>query len=394
MTNQIEILDSEVVIHEMTIKNMDLVEYLQEFENPKEAIESLIQIALDVRTKFITDSETQTIRDAVDAAIVSIDESYERMIKDLKAETERLVDPENGPVIKALNTATGDNLKKLLNPESIPGEVNHSPIARLRVLINEEIGKLSTDIGEIKSKLGLTGSTRKTTFDGVDFEEEVDREIQKLAKIFGDTAESTGATPEIGRAKKGDTKVTLNVDDTSGHTANVIWEAKTSSKFKSDAKENPKVKDDLIRKALNETMELRNASVGVFVIDSAGLDLDSQPIWREYEGNKLLLVLDSLNPDPEIIRVGYLWARWKAKAALGKIEFTVDSEGIENVIKQLVLKLSDLRKIKIHHGDALKALNGASGLVKNFHNETKQLMNELAQMISVKMDEVPDFEEN
>lgn len=395
MSNELKFSNSAVIIENLTIDNAELAEYLSEFENPVEAFCNLIQIALDVRSRLMTDLETQTIEDSVYKAVESIESIYAKMIKDLQEALEELVDPNTGPVIQALDKATGENLKKLLNPEFNHELVDQSPIARLRGLINEEIKKVVDDIGAIKTKLGLTGNPRvKTTFDGVDFEGQVDWEIQKLAKIFGDTAQSVGDTPEEGgRAKKGDSKVILNFDDTNGHTAVVIWEAKTASSFKSDAKNSPKVKDDQVRKALNEAMNLRNAQVGVFVIDSSGLDMNAQPSWREYEGNKLLLVLDTINPEPEIIRVGYLWSRWKAKAALGKIDISVDSEGIENVIKQIILKLDDLRKIKQHNKDAISHLNLEYGLISGFYDQTRELMKELASMISVKVPEVPNFED-
>jgi len=394
MSNSIEINEDGILIRELSIENSELVAYLEEFEDPEDALENLIEIALDVRSRFMTDLETQTVKDAVDEAIENIREIYEGITKEMKDELEKLVDPENGPVITALNSATGENLKKLLNPEPVPGQADLSPIARLRSLLNEEINNLSEDINLIKTKLGLVGQARRTPSDGVDFEGQVDWEIQKLAKIFGDSAESTGAIAEIGNAKKGDTRVTLNLDDTNGHTVSIIWESKTDKEFKSQARENPKAKDDLIRKTLNETMNLRGANVGIFVLDSSGLDLNSQPAWKEYEGNKLLLVLDTFNPEAEILRVAYLWARWKAKSSLGKIEMVIDSDGIENVIKQLVLKLSDLRKIKLQHTAAKEAINASSNLVGKFHDQTKILMNELAGMVSVKIEDVPDFEDN
>ena len=387
---EIEISEDGVVIHNLEIDDPALSEYLSSLEDPAEGIRDLINIAFEVRSRFTMDLETQNIKDSADAVIERIEEAYEQMVEDLKAEITRLIDPENGPVIKALDKATGDNLKLLLAPEDT---LDQSPIARLKVLLAKDISdfKLEVDgtLTEIKTKLGIGVTKRKTAADGNDFEAKIDAVIQDVARIYADTAEATGATAEAGGSKKGDTLVTLNSDDTQGLVCKIIWEAKTDARFKGKATtQSPKVIDDQVKIELNGAIATRDAQAAILVLDSNGLDMSAQPIWREYEGNKLLIVVDLLMPDEELIKLAYLWGRWKSRASIGRLAATVDTEGIKNTFDALRLRLKDLRNVKKAHNDAVKAINSAGTILFDFRKDVNGMMEDLAETINIDLEEV------
>jgi len=140
---EVEITEDGVVIHNLEIDDPSLSEYLSTLEDPADGIRDLINIAFEVRSRFTMDLETQNIKDSADAVIERIEEAYEQMVEDLKAEITRLVDPENGPVIKALDKATGDNLKQLLAPEDT---LDPSPIARLKLLLTKDIADFKLEV--------------------------------------------------------------------------------------------------------------------------------------------------------------------------------------------------------------------------------------------------------
>ena len=131
----------------------------------------------------------------------------------------------------------------------------------------------------------------------------------------------------------------------------------------------------------------------MLVLDSAGLDMGAQPTWREYEGNKLLIVVDPLMPDEDLIRLAYLWARWKAKAALGSTSATIDFDGIKNSFEQIRLRLKDLRNVKKAHTEVNSLLSGASSLVSNIQKDTKKMMEDLAETIDIELSDIPDDDE-
>ncbi len=392
---EVTISGGSVLIRNLEIDNEELVEYLESFEDPTDGLKELIYIALTIRSRFSTDLETQNIQDAATNVIEQMDATLERLLKELKEKADLLVDPENGPIIRALDKATGDNLKKLLAPED---SYDQGPIARLRSMILQDVSNFKEEVdgtlGEIKSKLGIGVQKRKSGADGTDFEGKIDLIIQNYARVYGDTAIATGAKTEGVAAKKGDTEVTLNFDDTGKISCKIIWESKTDSKFKGKSTtQSPKVIDDQVKIELNAAIKLREAQAGVLVLDSAGLDMGAQPTWREYEGNKLLIVVDPLMPDEDLIRLAYLWARWKAKAALGSTSATIDFDGIKNSFEQIRLRLKDLRNVKKAHTEVNSLLSGASSLVSNIQKDTKKMMEDLAETIDIELSDIPDDDE-
>lgn len=390
MTAEIDIDGDEVTINSLVMDNSELVEYLEEHdqEDYGDAIEGLIAIALDIRSKFQTDLETQNIKDSAESVITSIEQAYEQMVVDLNEKLAEIVDPEKGPVIKALDKATGDNLKNLLAPETNENNLDPSPIARLRNLIAADLAahqrKVDESLEAIKAKLRIQQGARKTAADGTDFEVKVDKIIQDYAQIFGDSAELTGAKSESGGSKKGDTKVTLNNDDTMGKICTVLWEAKTDQDFKSKATR--RVIDDQVKKELNAVLADRGADAAILVLDSDGIDLAVQSTWKEYDGNKLLIIVDTFIPETDLIRLAYLWGRWKSRSSIGDLKPEIDLDGIRGSFDAMQLRLKDLRNVKRSHNDAIKSIESAGSLLKSFREDIKDMMEELALMVNVKID--------
>jgi len=390
MQAEIEIDGDEVSINSMVIESSDLVEYLDDYDEDAraDAIEGLIEIALDIRSKFQTDLETQNIKDSAESVIASIEQAYEQMVEDLNEKLAEIVDPEKGPVIKALDKATGDNLKNLLAPENTEGNLDPSPIARLRTLIGADLAahqkKVDESLDAIKAKLRIGQGARKTAADGTDFEVKVDKIIQDYAQIFGDTAEPTGAIAETGGSKKGDTKVTLNNDDTMGKICTLLWEAKTDKNFKSP--KTGRVVDDQVKRELNAVITERGADAAILVLDSEGIDNEAQTPWREYDGNKLLIIVDTYTPESDLIRLAYLWGRWKSRSSIKNLETKIDIDGIRGSFDAMQLRLKDLRNVKKNHNDAIKSIEAAGSLLKNFRDDIRSMMEELADMVNIKIE--------
>jgi hypothetical protein len=143
-----------------------------------------------------------------------------------------------------------------------------------------------------------------------------------------------------------------------------------------------------VKKELNEAIDTRKAKSAIMVLDSTGLDLEAQPVWREYEGNKLLIVVDLMDPDEDLIRLGYLWGRWKARTSIGSSVVTIDFDGIKNGFDQIRLRLKDLRNVKKTHTDVIGMLNGASTLVSGIQKDTKRMMEELADTINIELADI------
>jgi hypothetical protein len=50
------------------------------------------------------------------------------------------------------------------------------------------------------------------------------------------------------------------------------------------------------------------------------------------------------------------------------------------------LRLKDLRNVKKSHNDAIKSIESAGGLLKSFRDDIKDMMEELARMVNVKLE--------
>ena len=388
MSDYISIDDDEVTIDGLVIDNAALVEYLNEYEEEDhdQALTDLIRIALDIRKTFTSDLETKNITESAESVIARMEESYAEMVEELERQLLGLIDAEDGSITKAFERVTGNNLKTLLSPDMSP---DPSPIARLRALIAADLkghqDGVNDSLEAIKAKLRIGQGTRNTAADGADFEAKVDKVIQEFARTYGDTAEATGTIQETGGSKKGDTKVTLNKDDTLGKVCSLVWEAKTDRDFKSRA--TGKVIDNQVKNELNSVINDRNADAAILVLDSEGIKLEDQPSWREYDGNKLLIIVDTFNPEPDLIRLAYLWGRWKSRASIGSLETKIDVEGIRGNFDKMNLRLSDLRNVKKAHNSAIESIENAGTLLASFRKDFKDMMEELALMVNVKIDQ-------
>jgi hypothetical protein len=164
----------------------------------------------------------------------------------------------------------------------------------------------------------------------------------------------------------------------------LLWEAKTDKNFKSKA--TGRVVDDQVKKELNAVIADRSADAAILVLDSEGIDMEAQAPWREYDGNKLLIIVDLYAPETDLIRLAYLWGRWKSRSSIKNLETQIDFDGIRGSFDAMQLRLKDLRNVKKSHNDAIKSIEGAGGLLKSFRDDIRSMMEDLADMVNVKIE--------
>ena len=114
--------------------------------------------------------------------------------------------------------------------------------------------------------------------------------------------------------------------------------------------------------------------------------MDVQAPWKEYDGNKLLIIVDTFAPETDLIRLAYLWGRWKSRSSIGDLKAEIDFDGIRGSFDAMQLRLKDLRNVKKSHNDAIKSIESAGSLLKSFRDDIKDMMEELARMVNVKID--------
>ena len=136
-----------VSVSDLEIENSSLASYLAQQEDSEYALIELINIALRIRSQFVTDLETQNISDAADSVIEEFDEKFAEAVNQLNEKFEELTDPKKGAIITNLDKITRDKLTNLLTPEYNPDDIaNASPIALLRIGLTRDLKQLINDV--------------------------------------------------------------------------------------------------------------------------------------------------------------------------------------------------------------------------------------------------------
>jgi hypothetical protein len=253
--------------------------------------------------------------------------------------------------------------------------------------LNTHVSGIKTDIGLVKSILdGYIGAQEKkkelyanSREKGGDLEEILDEIIQREAAVHGDDARYTGDTAAPSGENVGDEVITLNLAVTSNVPVNIVWEAKTDKTFK-DAK--GRLKRDKVAIELNSAISNRDAVCGIFVSDARGLNLDLQPSWQEFEGNKLTIVIDTDNPDERLVRLAYLWARSYALRAIAPADTEYDVDAIERVINNLEREFRTLKQLKDAHTPIKNNIIKAQEYVEEFEENIDTMLEELRGLIT------------
>ena len=392
----LEVNDTEVIISKLTINNPGLVAYLKQFSGPQEqliAMVDLINLAISVKNLASSSLETENVKKSAEMVIQGLEGTAVTVKQVIESSTSNIFDPETGIVAVKLREAsaslTEDQQKIIKQVLSLQDEA--SPLYQLqsglKTVIDTKIEAVKTDINNVGTALNqFIGAQEKkkelhlkSREKGGDLEEILDEIIQQEAEVHGDDARYTGDTASPYGKNVGDEVITINPAITGNAEVNIVWEAKTDMTFK-DAK--GRLKRDKVAKELNDAMSNRDAVYGIFVSDVNGLDLTVQPLWNEFEGNKLVIVLDPEDPDQRLVRMAYLWARAFAIRAISPEDVEFDVEAIERVINSLEREFNTLKSLKDAHTPIRKNIEKAEEFVKDFESHLDALLEELRQLIT------------
>lgn len=392
----LEVNDTEVIISKLTINNPGLVAYLKQFSGPQEqliAMVDLINLAISVKNLASSSLETENVKKSAEMVIQGLEGTAVTVKQVIESSTSNIFDPETGIVAVKLREAsaslTEDQQKIIKQVLSLQDEA--SPLYQLqnglKTVIDTKIEAVKTDINNVGTALNqFIGAQEKkkelhlkSREKGADLEEILDEIIQQEAAVHGDDARYTGDTASPYGKNVGDEVITINPAITGNAEVNIVWEAKTDMTFK-DAK--GRLKRDKVAKELNDAMSNRDAVYGIFVSDVNGLDLTVQPLWNEFEGNKLVIVLDPEDPDQRLVRMAYLWARAFAIRAISPEDVEFDVEAIERVINSLEREFNTLKSLKDAHTPIRKNIEKAEEFVKDFESHLDALLEELRQLIT------------
>ena len=364
-----------VTIKNLTIADGELAQYLSTKDGAEQVLLliELIETAMQIQRMANTSADVkelnsvakqvrETMKTAGDEAFTGL----QKLIQDQGEENKP------GTLINLLKTKLIDQVIAELDPvkETSPF---HS--------INEQlVALLEKTAGEKATAVSYANSREK----GIDFEELLDQMIQLEAVVHGDDAQFTGDFPSPSGDKTGDEVVTINPAVTNNEEIRIVWEAKTDRSYK-DTK--GRLKRDKVASELDDAMSNREAICGIFVSDARGVDMSKQPAWQEFDGNKLIIVLDDENPDQRLIRMAYLWSRWIVLRSQEQEEGELDFAAIERVIASLQREFDGLANLKRLHTPIETNILAAKKWVNEFEKSLDELMDELRELMVVETEE-------
>lgn len=357
---------------DLQIDNPKLADAIEEVaeEDRGQFVGSLLEAALVARSAFVVDLETQTVKASVDAAVEAMDAYFKKFQKTLNEKIELLADPENGEFVRTFGNLVDASFTDLLDPDNPDSS---APLVKLKTHLDTLEKNLKSYLDPVRSKLGIT-SDRKGTEAGADFENIVSYKLESLSLLFGDEILQTGDTRIEGTTRLiGDVLAQLNVEHLPGISPRVSFEAKTDKKFKRlDRKNHPnQANDEAIKSALDEMIEVNQSKVGVFILDSDYLDMDNQVRWKQFGDNKLLIVVDRLNPSDEYLQLAYAWARWRASLGESLEHQPISIKDFEEQLNSIVKQLDFVVTIKKTLSTGIAAINKGKGQLDELSNSIK-----------------------
>ena len=199
------------------------------------------------------------------------------------------------------------------------------------------IGELSRQLVELRERTEadsrVAEEAERGTAKGRTFEELVHCALEEIAAGHGDAAHHVGDETSESGGKKGDTVVEIG-GATGTPIATVVFEAKNKKLSQNDA-----------WTELNACLGERDAVYAVLVVagdDKVPSGLDE---LTEYQGNKMIAVLDREDPDPMALRLVYRYMRARVLAA-GSPGLEVDAAGVRDAADEATARLKRANRVR------------------------------------------------
>lgn len=369
------VIDGNTVkVSNLEIENSDLAVHLALFDGPTQIIElvDIINLAVKIKKLSVVTADVQELTSVGNQVKKTMEEAGEQAFEDIKKFIGDQTDiTQQTSLISLLKTRLVDQVVRELDPTK-----ESSPFHILSEQLVELLAKNSHEVGAAEASAAAFANSREK---GIDFEALVDTMIQKESAVHNDDAQFTGDTPSPSDDRTGDEVVVINPEITHGEELRIVWEAKTDKSFK-DTK--GRLKRDKVTVELTSAMKNREALCGIFVSDSRDIDLKLQPVWQEFEGNKLAIILDHDEPDQRLIRMAYLWSRSYALKTLESHNTGVDFEAVERILSAIRRESDGIATLKRYHTPIRENIKNADKWLESFEEKLDELLDELAKTLS------------
>ena len=359
VANAIEI-GARVLDREDSTAEVDFVR--AEFERQAGALRERLTKSLEAGDQQLS----ERISKAFDAEDGSVPREFQETLR-------RALEEQRAALLKQFSAEDGANpltdfkggvvraLKELGGRYQAESEANRG---RIEQLTREIVELKEQDEADRRVAEAEEAGTRK----GRSFEELVHGEIEALAADH-DAARHVGDTSTESGGKKGDTVVELGACDGPA-LATVVFEAKNRRLSKNDA-----------WAELNAAMSERDAAYAVLVV--AGDDKIPAGLEEltEYQGNKMIAVMDRESPDPLALRLVYRYVRAKVLATEGP-NLEVDAAGVRAATEEARAQLKTVNRIRKSLTNITNSADRARGDVDQMVSDVEGCLARVESLIS------------
>jgi hypothetical protein len=199
------------------------------------------------------------------------------------------------------------------------------------------IGTLTREVVELKKEREADDRVAEAeeagTRKGRTFEDLVHAEIETIAGAHDDAAHHVGDESSESGGKKGDTVVEFGAS-TGASIATAVYEAKNRKLSKNEA-----------WIELNAAMAERDAAYGVLIVAGDDKLPSGLEDLIEYQGNKMIVIVDRDDPDPLALRLVYRYVRARVLAAKSD-RLQVDAPGVRDAAEEAAARLKAANRIR------------------------------------------------
>lgn len=198
----------------------------------------------------------------------------------------------------------------------------------------EELQRQLTELRErAEADERVAVEAERGTAKGRTFEELAHSHIEEIAAGHGDAAHHTGDEASEAGGKMGDTVVEIG-GALGTPVATVVFEAKNKRLSKNDA-----------WSELNGCMAERDAQYAVLVVAGDDKVPSGLEELTEYQGNKIIAVLDREEPDPIALRLIYRYVRARVLASETD-SLEVDAAGVRDASEEAAARLKRANRVR------------------------------------------------
>lgn len=285
----------------------------------------------------------------------------------VNAELQRLVqhlasENEHNP----LQQIKGEVLRTVERESQAQAERDKETARRLELLQQELLKLTEREDAQARVDEAEAAGTRK----GLEFEDLVDRALERIANDRGDAARHTGSEQAEGGGKKGDTLVEIGAATREFPLGRIIFEAKEKRLSKPAAWQE-----------LDEAMEARAADFAVLVCAGEERIPANTEELVEYEGNKLFVAVDRDQPYGLALQVAYRLA--VARVSMAKdSSLQLDAAAVRDAVSEARNALEQVRTVKSHITHASTSAEKAYEAVEKLGESVRSQLDRVDELVS------------